>query len=105
MEIKEIKINIEKKRIGIRKVFLIPESGDMDSGNLIINEFDNNYSITAEKKLDQLDLSSAIFEFIKSEYYNEQKSFIYLGNVISFQKNDEYTDVYQKLNPVFKKCQ
>ncbi len=105
MEIKEIKVNIEKKRQGIRKMFLIPEEGDMDSGNLLINEFDNNYSITVENQVDQLDLSSAIFDFIQSEYYNEQKAFIYLGNIISFQKNDEYTDVYQKLNPVFKKCQ
>lgn len=105
MEIKKLTVNIAKKRKGVIHVYWIPEQCTMNFGNCIIDEYEDRYEIIAvkQKKMDQFDLSNILFEFIKSPYYhNEDKAFSYLDHITYLSKGDEYTDVYQKLNSIFK---
>ncbi len=103
MEIKQLKLNQKKREIGIINVFLIPEVGDMDCGDLIINEYPDKYEVIAieDRKMDQYDLSSALYEFITLDHYDEKKPFVYIKQPVSLTKTDEYYNVFQKLNPIF----
>lgn len=105
MEIKQLELNEKKREIGIINVFLIPEVGDMDCGDLIIDEYSDKYEVISleERKMDQYDLSSALYEFITSDYYDEKKPFVYIKQFVSLSRTNEYCDVFNKLNPIFNK--
>lgn len=105
MEIKQLELNLKKREIGIIKVFLILAVGDMDCGDVIIDEYPDKYEVTAveERKMDQYDLSSTLFDFITSDYYDEKKPFVYIKQSIFLAKTDEYCGVFKKLEPIFNK--
>lgn len=110
MEVKKLILKSErKKRRGIINAYLIRSVGNMECGNVLIKEFKDKYEIRTHKRklINQLDLSNAFYEFLTSKYYNIKKPFILHDTyVISFSENDDYNDftvVFQKLNPYFQK--
>ena len=104
MEIRKLQLDLEKKRKGIINVYLIPETGDMNCGDVTINEFSDKYEFTVDfSKMDIFDLSSALYDFILSDYYDEMKRVFYNNYEFRFTKNDEYPTVFNRLKPIFKK--
>lgn len=102
MEIKKLEVNIEKKRRGIINVYLIPHLGCMNSDYLLIDEFHDKYNVLAlnKQKIALEDLCSAIYEFIISNYFDEQKPFIFGKNCITFEKNTPYPTIFQILERI-----
>lgn len=103
MEIRKLQLDTEEKRKGIINVYLIPKTGDMNCGDVIINEFCDKYEFTVDcSEIDIFDLSSALYDFILSDYYDEMKKVFYNNFEFYFSKTDEYTIVFSKLKPIFE---
>lgn len=75
MEIKELELNMGKQRKGIIKVYLISQQNNIPTYNLIIDEFIDKYEIIDinEQKMNLIDVSSFIYEFVISKYFNNEK--------------------------------
>ena len=69
MEVKKTTIAMRK---GVLSSFEIPDSGDMECGKVRIDEFSNYYEVLIEReeRIDQFDLSSALFDFINSDFFS-----------------------------------
>lgn len=73
MEVKKTTIAMRK---GVLSSFEIPDSGDMECGKVRIDEFSNYYEVLIEReeRIDQFDLSSALFDFINSDFFSSFSS-------------------------------
>lgn len=103
MEILKIESNVAKREKGIIQTFLVPEVCSMDCGDVLFDEYKNHYEVLGvqEEKLNQLDLSSILFYFIKSPYFDEKKDFFLGKKSFHFKKRAQYDEVFQKISPVF----
>lgn len=104
MEVVRIEVSEEQKKKGVIVSFLMPSEGDMDCGDIYVHEFSSKYQVVMknEEKIDQLDLSTILFDFVASNHFNETKPIIFEdGIAVYLDKNEEYTIIFQKLNPLY----
>ena len=103
MEIIATGTTTEKQKEGILGSFLIPESGDLDCGDVLLDEFEKHYELIRSKegKMELMDLSSVLYEFIISEYFKPEKPIFFKGASLYFDRDSEFTTVFQKLEPLF----
>lgn len=104
MEVTRLKINEEQKMKGIISAFLMKSEGDMDCGDVYVYEFSSYYQVVMikEEKMDQLDLSTILFDFVSSNYFDNTKPLKFECDIIVYlDKNEDYTVIFQKLNPLY----
>ena len=104
MEISRKEVNKRQKEEGVIASFLMESEGDMDCGDVYVHEFPSYYQVVMakEEKMDQLDLSTILFDFVASNYFNETKPLTFEDSVsVNLTKNEEYTIIFKKLGPLY----
>lgn len=104
MEISRKEISERQKEKGVIASFLMESEGDMDCGDVYVHEFPSHYQVVMvkEEKMDQLDLSTILFDFVASHHFDETKPLTFGENVeVSLAKNEDYTIIFKKLNPLY----
>lgn len=102
MEVRKISKAMRK---GVLSSFEVPEIGDMECGNIQIDEFFSHYEVIMEKeeKMDQFDLASILFDFINSNFFSKEKYFLFGKNKICFNAKEDYNVIFSKIKPLLKK--
>lgn len=103
MEVRKVPTNEQRKEV--LNSYIIPETGDMECGDITIDESGEYFEVIVKKeeKLDQFDLSSVLFDFINSPYFTAKKYFLFGKIKVHFEEKQDYNVIFSKLNPVFKK--
>lgn len=106
MEVKKLKVTKEMQREGILNSFSIPETGNMECGNVTIYEFSDHYEVIIEKeeKVDPFDLSSALFDLVNSPFFTTEK-YVLFGkkHKIYFEEKEDYNIIFPKVKDIFKR--
>lgn len=103
MGVKKVQLNIEKQRKGVIDIYLVSKVGNIHSNNLIIDEYPDKYEIVdiSKQPMDLTYLSSGVYEFITSRYFDDSKKIVYKNSPITLKKDSPYPIVYQNLGPFF----
>lgn len=106
MEVVRIEVSEEQKSKGAIKSFSIRAVEEKDLEYANVHEFPKYYQIVIikEERMDQLDLSTILFDFVISDVFDETKPLTFEKNFsVMIPKKADYTVIFQKLNPLFQK--